>query len=255
MTLSITEQEQLLVSQEEQKEADDAAAAQQANYISGLDQKLVDAIAAERAAAAEASKKAAEEAKKREAEEAKKREAEAAMQAQSETTAQQQTTNNGGDQSEETTNTGSSTSSSSSSGASRSSYQGSYPTGDPVSAILSQVGCNYGHGNIPGVEWDCSGLTAWAWGQAGHSVTPCSGSGNYGQFQICQSNGTWKSDAGSLVPGDVVFYSYDGGNTCYHVAMYIGGGQVCHAIDYGHGVQVTDLYWCNGFCGGGCPAV
>jgi cell wall-associated NlpC family hydrolase len=122
-----------------------------------------------------------------------------------------------------------------------------------VNAALSQVGVSYGHGNVAGSNFDCSGLTAWAWGQAGVSLTASSGHYFYGQFQIVKNSGRWVTSTSALQPGDLVFYSNDGGSTCYHVAMYIGGGQVVHAIDYSHGVQVTGVTWCYGFCGGGSP--
>ena len=35
-------------------------------------------------------------------------------------------------------------------------------------------------------------------------------------------------------PGDLIFYPA-------HVAIYIGGGQIVHAIDYGYGIGVTGL--------------
>lgn len=276
------EQESLLESQKSQQEMAEAAAASQAAYVNGLSDELVAAMEAERAAAAEASLRAAEEAARKEAEEQAAREkAEQEAKAQEEANRAQQrqeaeeqedeeqeeatetrqttptqttTTNHNNDTADsdnETTTTPtttvSNTTPSTPSNASGSVRQAA------VNAALSQVGVNYGHTNSPGVNWDCSGLTSWAWGQAGVSLTPSSGTYSYGQFQIIRNSGHWTTDAGSLQIGDCVFYSNDGGNTCYHVAMYIGGGSVVHAIDYSHGVQVTGLYFCHGFCGGGAP--
>ena len=53
----------------------------------------------------------------------------------------------------------------------------------------------------------------------------------------------------SLSVGDLVFYSYNGGASTYHVAMYIGGGQVIHAN--GIDVCITGVYYDTGFIGGG----
>ena len=43
----------------------------------------------------------------------------------------------------------------------------------------------------------------------------------------------------NIQAGDLVFYSSGGGID--HVAVYIGGGQIVHAIDYGYGIGVTGL--------------
>jgi cell wall-associated NlpC family hydrolase len=68
-------------------------------------------------------------------------------------------------------------------------------------------------------------------------------------YPTCLSSGTWTTNPYNLAVGDLVFYSY--GGTPYHVAMYVGGGQVVHANGYGTGVVVTDVYYDDGFIGGG----
>ncbi len=123
-----------------------------------------------------------------------------------------------------------------------------------VNAALSQVGCAYIWGEqLPGQGFDCNGLTNWAWAQAGVEIPYTSGTYSYGQFQWLKASGRWVYNVEDLKLGDLVFYSHDGGSTCFHVAMYVGGGMVVHAIDYAHGIQVTEYDWCSGFCGGGSP--
>lgn len=121
-----------------------------------------------------------------------------------------------------------------------------------IDAALAQVGKPYGHAN-DGYEWDCNGLTNYAWGQAGVSIPYPSGTYGYGQFQWMKSSGRWVTSVEQLQPGDLVFYSRDGGYHCYHVALYLGDNNVVHAVGYSHGVKVTSIWFCSGFCGGGSP--
>ena len=116
----------------------------------------------------------------------------------------------------------------------------------------TQLGKPYGHDNN-GNNWDCNGLTHWAWAQAGYSIPAASGHYGYGQFQYMKNSGRWVTSVSQLKPGDLVFYSYDGGYTTYHVAMYIGGYQVIHSNGWGSGVVITGIYYDDGFCGGGTP--
>ncbi len=262
------ELEQLLENQKSQQAAAEEAASKQSKYVAELSDELVVAMEVERQAAAEASRKAAEEAAAKEAEEQAAREkAEKEKQQQQNQNQQEETEDEEESEQNTNTNTNTNTNPNTNTNTKNNSSGNTTPVVQPsqgsgasssmrqaaVSAALSQVGVAYGHDNIVGVNWDCSGLTSWAWGQAGVSLTPCSGTYSYGQFQIVKSSGRWTTSVGSLQAGDLVFFSNDGGNTCYHVAMYLGGGSIVHAIDYSHGVQVTDLNFCYGFCGGGSP--
>ena len=252
----------LLESQKAQQAEAESAAAAQAAYIGQLSTELQEALEAERAAAAEASRRAAEQA--RQEEEARR--------------SQQQNSSSNSSSSSESSNSSSNSGSSSSSSSSSSSgstyvepepepyyepeptYVEPTPSYDSsgslhdiaLSAALSQVGKPYGHSN-DGSNWDCNGLTNWAWAQAGVSIPYASGHYSYGQFQWMKSSGRYVYSLSQLQPGDLVFFSYDGGSTCYHVAMYVGGGMVVHALSYSQGIQVTPLDWCDGFCGGGSP--
>ncbi len=111
-----------------------------------------------------------------------------------------------------------------------------------VAAAESQIGVPYvWGGESPGVGFDCSGLTAWAWGQAGVSLPHFSGA------QMADSTPVPISD---LQPGDLLFYGPGGGT---HVAMYIGGGQMIEAPYTGASVWITGVRLGTGFAGAGRP--
>ena len=115
-----------------------------------------------------------------------------------------------------------------------------------VQAAESQVGVPYVWGGEspkgsadPG--FDCSGLTAWSWGQVGVGLPHYSGA------QMADSTPVPISD---LEPGDLLFYGPGGSE---HVAMYIGPGQMIEAPYTGASVWVTALRLGNGFVGAGRP--
>lgn len=117
-----------------------------------------------------------------------------------------------------------------------------------VSTARSQLGCAYSWGACsPGVAFDCSGLTMYAYRAAGISLSHSSAA----QYRTVKNAGNLKTNAGDLVAGDLVFYQ--SGGVVGHVAIYIGGGQVIHASDYSTGVITSSLYYSSGFCGGGSP--
>ena len=94
---------------------------------------------------------------------------------------------------------------------------------------LSQVGDPYSYSANPPSSWDCSKLTAAAWGQAGVSLTAVS---------YAQANQVRRISTSELRPGDLLFYF----RGAHHVAMYIGGGRLVEAASPEHGVWVTDLW-------------
>ena len=89
--------------------------------------------------------------------------------------------------------------------------------------------------------FDCSGLTAWSWGQAGVSLPHYSGA------QMADSTPVPISD---LQPGDLLFYGPGGSE---HVAMYAGGGSMIEAPYTGAVVWVTGLRLGGDFVGAGRP--
>jgi cell wall-associated NlpC family hydrolase len=100
-----------------------------------------------------------------------------------------------------------------------------------VAAALSQLGVPYQYATAsPGVSFDCSGLTAWAWSQAGVSLPHQSRS----QYAVLPH-----VSQGEAQPGDLVFYY----NPIGHVGMYIGNGQMVHATHPGDVVKVAVVNW------------
>lgn len=254
--------------QEQKLAAMQTAQEEQAAYINGLSEELRAAIEEERRRAAEEAARRAAEAAAREAAEQAAREAAAAQQRQQEEEQQQQQESGGG--TSETTSSETVTDvevEDDSYVVEQPTYYSATPIAAPVASVatgdqrstavnaaLSQVGLPYLWGEgIPGVGFDCNSLTHWAWQQAGVEIPYTSGHYSYGQFQWMKESGHWVTSVSQLQMGDLVFYSYDGGATTYHVAMYIGGGQVVHANGYRWGVMVSDIDFDEGFCGGGSP--
>lgn len=92
--------------------------------------------------------------------------------------------------------------------------------------------------------FDCTGLTLWAWAQVG-IVLP-----HYSGYQYVQGS---HPSPGQLLPGDLVFWSYDGTAAgIHHVAIYLGGGQVVQAPNSGDVVKVSPL-WLSGYFGATRP--
>lgn len=220
-------QEQLQAEQAEQLEVLHAQVAEAESYAASLDGEVQALIAqrnAEIAAAAEAARAAAEE-------EAARQAAAAAAAAEGsggyvdESTGEYVEPSGGGD-------SGGGSSSGGSSGG------GGYQPASVVAAAYNYIGTPYS-------VLDCSGLTSAAYGDCGYYLYHQSGV----QYNTVVSKGNLVG-AGSLVPGNLVFYSR--GGAIYHVGLYIGGGMIIDSIPNG-GVQVRDLYFCDGFCGGGSP--
>jgi cell wall-associated NlpC family hydrolase len=95
-----------------------------------------------------------------------------------------------------------------------------------VRAALAQVGKPYQWGAAGPDSFDCSGLTMYAWAQAGVSL-PHSSAAQYGA--------TPRVSASDLQPGDLLFH----GSPIHHVAMYIGSGQMVEAPYTGASVRVV----------------
>ena len=111
-----------------------------------------------------------------------------------------------------------------------------------VQAAESQIGVPYVWGGespkgsaSPG--FDCSGLTAWSWGQVGVGLPHYSGA------QMADSTPVPISD---LQPGDLLFYGPGGSE---HVAMYVGPGTMIEAPYTGASVWITGLRLGGGFVG------
>jgi cell wall-associated NlpC family hydrolase len=111
-----------------------------------------------------------------------------------------------------------------------------------VAAAESQRGVPYHWGGeSPGVGFDCSGLTQWAWGRAGVSI-PRTAQEQYDAIEHVS--------LAALEPGDLVFWGSRGGIS--HVGMYVGGGDVIHAPETGEVVRIQPI-WNGGLVGAGRP--
>jgi len=103
--------------------------------------------------------------------------------------------------------------------------------GIAVSAAYSQLGVPYRFASeSPGVAFDCSGLTKWAWGRAGVGMPHQSGA-QYASFPHVSND--------EAQPGDLIFYYSPIG----HVGIYIGGGQMIHAPNTGTTVAIANVRW------------
>jgi peptidoglycan DL-endopeptidase CwlO len=109
-----------------------------------------------------------------------------------------------------------------------------------VQAALSQLGVPYiAYKAAPGVGFDCSGLTMWAWAQAGVSLP----------HQSRQQYGTVPHvPQGDAQPGDLLFFH----SPISHVTIYLGNGQMVSAPHSGTVVRVSTVNW-NTVVGVGRP--
>ena len=91
---------------------------------------------------------------------------------------------------------------------------------------VSQLGVPYDYlASEPGVGFDCSGLTIWAFGSAGVEIPRVS------RDQIDEAAETDRENAEA---GDLVYYPG-------HVSIYLGADTVVHAPNSGSHVEITDL--------------
>ncbi len=113
----------------------------------------------------------------------------------------------------------------------------SYSGGGADTAIAtakSYLGVPYVWGGESYGGVDCSGLTMLAWGSAGVDL-PHLSRAQYGY-------GT-HVPIGSMEAGDLIFWSSNGTQSgIYHVAIYLGGGQMIEAPTYGVPVRITGVY-------------
>src|SRR5699024_7648125 len=100
----------------------------------------------------------------------------------------------------------------------------------------NEAGTYYSWGGNGPKGYDCSGFTLAAFQQAGKSL-PRTSSAQYGAAKQYVS-------LNNLQPGDLVFWSNNGAQSgVYHVAIYIGNGQIAHARNPSTGITVTGLHY------------
>jgi cell wall-associated NlpC family hydrolase len=105
---------------------------------------------------------------------------------------------------------------------------GGNPGARAVAAALTKLGRPYVWGAAGPDTFDCSGLTQWAYRQAGVSLP---------RVTWAQEKAGRSVPVSQIAPGDLVFYDSGG-----HEAMYIGNGQVVHAPRTGDVVKISSLY-------------
>ena len=101
-----------------------------------------------------------------------------------------------------------------------------------------ELGKPYMYGGGGPDDFDCSGLTAWAWGHAGHPLPHSSEAQYYDTTHVSVAN---------LEPGDLVFY----GMPPHHVGIYVGGGEMINALHSGTNVEYDSIYIESDLIGGG----
>lgn len=95
-----------------------------------------------------------------------------------------------------------------------------------VLAAMSQLGVPYKSiASEPGVGFDCSGLTIWAFAQAGLEIPRSSGD----QFRAAD-----EVDLDEAEPGDLVYYPG-------HISIYLGVGTMVHSPNSGNHVEAVNL--------------
>jgi cell wall-associated NlpC family hydrolase len=100
---------------------------------------------------------------------------------------------------------------------------GTGAAGKAVTMALGRRGDTYRLGGSKPPIFDCSGLTMWAYAQAGVKIPRTSRE----QFTVGKPV---SKDA--LQAGDLLFFG-SSASRIHHVAMYIGNGMIVHASDYG----------------------
>ena len=93
-------------------------------------------------------------------------------------------------------------------------------------SALTQLGVPYRSiHSEPGVGFDCSGLTIWAFAQAGIELPRVSGD---------QISATERIDEADAEPGDLLYYPG-------HISIYVGEGMMVHSPYTGSTVEVTEV--------------
>ncbi len=103
--------------------------------------------------------------------------------------------------------------------------------GIAVQAAMAQQGVRYVYATSkPGVSFDCSGLTHYAWGQAGIYLP---------RNSRAQAAATPRVSPAAAQPGDLIFYY----SPISHVGIYLGDGRLVHAPNSGSVVKTANVSW------------
>ncbi|NJP99779.1 C40 family peptidase [Streptomyces zingiberis] len=105
---------------------------------------------------------------------------------------------------------------------------GSQRASAALSAAQSKIGSPYVWGATGPSSFDCSGLTSWAYAQAGVGISRTS---------QAQAGDGARIGQGALKPGDLVFFYGD----LHHVGLYAGNGQILHSPKPGASVRYESI--------------
>ena len=101
-----------------------------------------------------------------------------------------------------------------------------------IDYAMQYLGNRYVHGGSSLADGtDCSGFTCFVYAEFGYSISRTPG----GQY----SSAGRSISSEELQPGDIVCYSSNGGKSCTHVGLYIGGGQIIHSANSRKGVIIS----------------
>jgi cell wall-associated NlpC family hydrolase len=98
-----------------------------------------------------------------------------------------------------------------------------------VAEARKQLGKPYVWGGSGPDNFDCSGLTAWAWKAAGVRLSHSA----YTQYFE-----TTRVPVDQVQPGDLLFFGKDGVESIHHNAIYIGGGDMIEASQSGVPIRI-----------------
>jgi cell wall-associated NlpC family hydrolase len=121
-------------------------------------------------------------------------------------------------------------------------------SGDVASFAAQFIGYRYvWGGSNPSRGFDCSGLTSYVYRQFGVGLPHSAAA------QFSTRYGAMIGSMSNLAPGDLMFFANTGGRRgISHVAIYIGGGQMVHAMTPRYGVQASGIwssYWQKTYVG------
>ena len=100
--------------------------------------------------------------------------------------------------------------------------------GAALNAAKTKIGSPYVWGATGPSSFDCSGLTQWAYSQAGVQLDRTS---------QAQANNGSRVSQGQLKPGDLVLFYSD----LHHIGLYAGNGQILHAPKPGAAVRYESI--------------
>ena len=98
-----------------------------------------------------------------------------------------------------------------------------------VAEARRQLGKPYVYGGSGPDNFDCSGLTAWAWKAAGVTLS---------HSAYTQWFETTRVPVNAVQPGDLLFFGKDGVESIHHNAIYIGNGDMIEASQTGVPVRI-----------------